>query len=232
MREFQQAFSGAIAAPISGPLAVYRNTVLAGACQALADNFPVMRALLGEEMFAAIAADHAEAHPPTSPVLALYGADFADWTEEQPWIGDVPYLSDVARVERMVTEALFAADAPALAPSDLAGIAPDDWGSLCLTLHPAVQVSWSGWPAASLWLAHQDGDDREVEWRPEGVLVTRPGLAVNVTALEGAAYRLLLGVRRDESVAAAATGAASHHPGAEIGAAFASLINLGAFAAL
>src|SRR5215210_6153449 len=98
MPEFHEAFAAAIGAPADGPLAIYRNTVLAGAVEALAANFPVVRALVGEEMFAAVAVDHASECPPHSPVLAQYGAAFAEWIEDQEWPTQLPYLSDVARI--------------------------------------------------------------------------------------------------------------------------------------
>jgi hypothetical protein len=41
-------------------------------------------------MFDAVAADYAAQCPPRQPVLALYGARFPDWLEEQRWIRDIP----------------------------------------------------------------------------------------------------------------------------------------------
>ena len=70
-------------------------------------------------MFDAIAVDFASECPPRRPVLALYGERFADWLEGQPWIADLPYLADVARVERMRIESLMAADAEPLAAAEL-----------------------------------------------------------------------------------------------------------------
>ena len=52
----------------------------------------VVARLLGDEMFEAIAADHAADCPPRQPVLALYGTRFPDWLEEQGWIEAFAYL--------------------------------------------------------------------------------------------------------------------------------------------
>ncbi len=90
MPDFHEAFAATIAVPVDGVMAVYRNTVLAGAVEALAANFPVVRALVGEEMFAAVAVDHASECPPRNPVLAHYGAAFAEWIEEQVWASQLP----------------------------------------------------------------------------------------------------------------------------------------------
>lgn len=233
MREFHKAFAAAISAPVDGPLAIYRNTVLAGTVDALAANFPVVRALIGEEMFAALAVDHASERPPHGPVLTHYGAGFAEWIEEQAWAGELPYLSDVARVERLFGEALFAVDAAPLDPGTFARLAPHEWTQPRLTLHPATRLICSRWPAASLWLAHQDGGELErVVWQPECILVTRPADAVRVEAFPASAHRFLLSLTRGATVAAAVEATLAAIPDADIAADFSLLLDRGAFAAL
>lgn len=233
MREFHEGFAAAISAPAEGAMAIYRNTVTAGAVETLAANYPVVRALVGNEMFAAVAVDHAATHPPADPVLAHYGSAFADWIEEQAWARDLPYLSDVARIERLHGEALFAADASPLDPGALGRLAPHEWTRVRLALHPATRFACSRWPAASLWLAHQDGGDPSaIAWYPECVLVTRPHLAVRIEPLPAASHRFLLSLGQGATVAAAVEATLSSHPQADIAAAFSLLLNRGAFAAV
>lgn len=231
LRAFQRKFAAAISAPAAGRLRVYRNTVLHGAVEALRANYPVVARLLGEEMFDSLAVDFASAHPPSSPILAIYGDGFAEWLEDQSWILEFPYLPDVARVERMHIESLFAADAD---PVHLGALAGSDWDALKLELHPAARFDWLLTPAVTLWLAHQhDNVPHEAEFAPraEGVLITRPHLSVWPLELEPAQHRLLLAIANGATVAAAALAAAEAHPGTDIGALFASLVNAGAFVA-
>ena len=56
---------------------VYRNNVASGLSQALATRFPVVRRLVGDEFFTALARLYAETDRPRSPVLAEWGAGFA-----------------------------------------------------------------------------------------------------------------------------------------------------------
>ena len=146
--EFQRDFAAAIGSPAEGPMRVYRNTSLGGCVDALRDNFPAVARLLGDEMFEAIAAEHASQCPPRRPVLALYGARFSDWLEEQPWVREVPYVPDVARIERLHIEALFAADEESLRLDELQG--REDWLALRLALHPAARFDWLTSPARSM----------------------------------------------------------------------------------
>jgi hypothetical protein len=229
--EFQRDFAAAIGAPADGPMRVYRNTVLSGCVDALRANYPVVAALLGEEMFEAVAALHATQCPPRRPVLALYGARFADWLEGQLWVRDLRYVPDVAQIERLHIESLFAADVEPLRMTELAG--RDDWQALQLPLHPATRFDWLTSPAMSIWLAHREGVQGvlEFEWRAEGVLLTRPGMDVQPLRLDRAGHRFLFGIRLGESVGAAATATANVYPDTDIGALFTSLVNASVFAA-
>ena len=225
---FQRRFAAAIDAPAAGPLAVYRNTVIHGAVEALRSNFSVVEQIVGEEMFEGIAAEFSAAHPPRSPVLALYGEKFAEWLVEQVWIGDLPYLPDVARVERLHVECLMAADAVAVAD------APSELSELRLELHPAVRFRWLQTPAMSIWLAHQRPVPAVIKpvWKPEGALFSRPSaFLMHTPRIGAAAHRLLSGIRLGERVGQASAAAARLYPQEDINAVFASLLNMGVFAA-
>ena len=232
---FQRHFARAITHPPipRGPLSVYRNTALSGAVEALRDNYPVVRAIIGEAMFDNAAVDYAMAQPPNTPILALYGRRFADWIEAKCWSSKIYYLADVARIERLHIEALFAPDAPPLSGETLAQIAPEAWATTYLEIHPAVRFLTCATPAMSIWLAHQGERPGEIApaWREEGALFTRPHSTVEAHVLEAPARRLLTGLRQGESVAAAALATAERFPAADLGALFGAFIEAGVFAA-
>lgn len=232
---FQSDFAQALAddRTCTGARAVYRNTALYGAVEALRANYPVADAIVGRSMFDAVAAEYAEVAPPRSPVLASYGAGFADWIEHQPWAGDAPYLSDVARFERLHIEALFAEDSDPLTGDAIAAVAPGEWDEISLRLHPATRFGWATTPAMQIWHAHQYATpfDLELDWRPEGALFVRPHGQVIAHVIEPEAHRFLFGIRLGETVGAAAIATATLYPNADIGGLFAFLIAQGAFAA-
>lgn len=229
--ELQRDFAAAIDVSVTGATSVYRNTVLSGCVDALRANYPVVAQLLGDEMFDAVAAEYAAQCPPRRPVMALYGSRFPDWLEQQSWLREVPFLPQVAQIERLHAEALFAADATPLTLDDLRG--RDEWQSLRLALHPATRFAWLTVPAMSIWVAHQDGfsGELELEWQAEGALLARPQLEVLRATLSRAGHRFLFGIRLGESVGAAAIATAGLYPDTDIGSLFTSLVNAGAFAA-
>ena len=229
--EFQREFAAALDRPATGAMAVYRNTVLHGAIEALRANYPVIEQIVGTEMFEQVAVDYASECPPRRPVLALYGERFADWLEEQSWIGDLPYLADVARVERLHIECLMSADAQSLSAQRVreACRLPD----VQLGLHPSVRFSWLKTPAMNIWLAHQQGFDSAIapEWTAEGALFVRPEpFVTHAQRIGRAAHRLLFGIRLGETVNSAMGTAARLYPQEDLTAVFASLVNLGVFA--
>lgn len=207
-------------------LAVHRNTSAKAAQDALADNFPVVRALVGEEAFAAAVARFVDAAPPTDPRLCLYGAGFAAFLSGYTPFVEASYLPDVAAVERLTIEALFAADAVAL---DGAAFAAGLDLDLPLTLHPAVRYARFASPAGSIWLAHSEGDAdaalEAIDWASEVVLVTRPDAALIVTVLPSGAASFLDACRAGRSLGEAAIAC-----GDDLPAVFATLISVGTFA--
>lgn len=229
--QFQRDFVQAIDRPATGAMAVYRNTVIHGAVEALRANYPVVEQIVGDEMFQGVAAEFASQCPPRTPVLALYGARFAEWLEEQPWIADLDYLPDVARVERLRVESLMAADAEPLGADEVRARAS---AGLALTLHPSVRFDWLDTPAMSIWLAHQQAVGAEIapEWRAEGVLFVRPSAFVlHAPRIAAAAHRILFGLRIGERADAAIAAAEQLYDGEDCTSVFASLVNLGLFAA-
>jgi hypothetical protein len=232
---FQAEFAGLLAGrlqtddpALKRAVTVHRNTTAKAAQDALAANYPVVRALFGEEPFAACAAGYVAHRPPCDPRLALYGEAFDLFLRAYAPAEDAPYMPDVAALERLCTEALFAADAQPVAAARLAaGLAPE----LRLDLHPATRVAVFDTPAVSIWRAHRDGDEaalEALEWRGEAALVTRPYDRVEVRLVDAGAVAFLQACAAGEALEAAATAAAE--AGAELQAMFQTLITAGAFA--
>src|SRR5689334_5393731 len=198
---FQLAFAAAIgrggrrgALERQPGFAVYRNTGPSALIEMLRGAYPVVAEILGAEGFGQVAFAFARRHPPRDAILIGYGAGFPAFLAEQDFASEIPYLADVACLERLRTEAHMAADAPALDFRDLAGIGGESWASLRLPLHPAARFDWLSTPALTIWQAHRDGFDRLApDWRAEGVLVTRPADAIEVRALIAPEHRLLFG---------------------------------------
>lgn len=206
---FQEAFAEALLAeqPVgaiaSEPgFAVYRNTCARGTVEALRAAYPTVDALIGEEMFTRAALDFRDFEPPRSPVMSDYGRGFADFLARQPWTGELPYLADVARIDRLWLDSFLAPDGGSPPALDADREVPR------IALHPATRFGWVTTPAMTIWQAHrQPGgmDELEPEWREEGALFTRRGCRVHAEQIDRAGCLLLVacsgGVSISDSVA-------------------------------
>jgi hypothetical protein len=228
--EFQHSFGAALAghrnhwsedAHVARALTIFRNTSARALQDALAANHPVVRAIVGEDAFDACARAHIEAHPPSDPRLCLYGEGFAAFTAAYAPFVSLTYLPDVASLERLCTEALFAADAVPFDGSQIDLDRP-------LRLHPATRLAHYESPAVALWNAHQEGGGPldEIVWERCTALVTRSH-GIHVTALASATARFVERCH-DGALLGDAAGAAVS-AGGNLTEIFAALIVAGAF---
>ena len=212
-------------------LAVYRNTIAKGCVDALAANFPTVQSMVGEDWFRAAAALFAREAPPTRAALLDYGQAFPAWLERFPPAAELPYLAGIAHLDRLWTEALFAAEAPALDAEALSRLAPELLAETRLALRPSVRFAAFDAGLPSLWLAARDGaEDLEIPERPETLLLVRRGGSV-VSRVAGAAETAFLRACRDHLTAGeAAKAAAAADPDTPFAPLFAALIADAVFA--
>jgi hypothetical protein len=130
---------------------VYRNNVIAGLTRVLRDAFPATARIVGDEFFAAMSRDYIAAEPPVSPMLFDYGGGFADFIYRFKPVAGLPYLRDVARIERGWIEAYHAAEADSINPAVFAEVSPEDLPNLRVVLHPSLRVVRSRFPALTIW---------------------------------------------------------------------------------
>jgi hypothetical protein len=171
------------AAPVMRRLAIYRGNVVASVTRALRAHYPVCAAFVGDAFFDALARAYWCEHPSQSGDLGLYGAALADFLEHFTPVRDnlqLACLPDLARLEWAVHVAGSAADAP---PEPITR-------EPALLWMPGTQVLAAQHPVADLWQAHQPllagesvADLEQVTWQPQGALVHRAGLQVNVARL-------------------------------------------------
>lgn len=250
-----KADAGACAWAALPAFAVYRNTALRACVDALAANYPAVLRLVGDAWFRAVAADYARAHPPHDERLLLYGEQFPGFVHAAAAAHDLPYLGEVAQLDRCWTEAHVAADAPVLHAQALAAIlekAPNALARLVLVPHPAARWRWCAHaPAFTIWSRDRapQAFDETPHWQAEGALLTRPGGAVQWQAASFAACTLLdrcadgvalpealraaqvaakVAAQVDAQVAAQAADPATE-PAADLGAVLAALLDAGAF---
>lgn len=196
-----------------GRFDVYRNNVMVSLTDALADTYPVTASLVGDEFFAAMAGVYIRQDLPAAPMLMQYGDKFADFIDGFEPADAVPFLADVARLERAWLDAYHAVDATSVAIGVLATLGDDDIQQARLILHPSLQVVGSTFPVVSIWQAHQDTctpDLGDISPSSEYALIVRPEMDVVVMTIDAAAADFIAAIQMGQSLAAALETLAEH----------------------
>lgn len=198
-----QGLVGPQGGPVARRFAIYRNNVTHGLTEALEAGFPVLRKLVGEAFFAAMAREFLREHPPDSRILMFYGAALPAFLEGFPPVSHLGYLPDVARLEQALRESYHAADAAPLPTSDLAALTAADPAQLRLRLAPTLRMVASRWPLHAIWLA-QTADGPAPVAGAQDVIVLRPEFDPQVHLLPPGGARMIGALSEGASLADAA----------------------------
>jgi len=215
-----------LAGEASRRFAVYRNNVAVGLIRALEARFPAILDLVGGEFFRAMARDFALANPPMSPVLTEFGDDFPDFIARFPPAAGLPYLADVARIEAARTRAYHAADIPRLGPDAFGSVTPERLGGLRLTIHPAVTIVRSPYPALTIFAMSSGAvQATPIEtWRGEDTLIDRPQYDATVRLLTPGSAQFLESLKAGAPLQQAADLAIDGNPEFDLAASLVDLI--------
>ncbi|SNS57152.1 DNA-binding domain-containing protein [Tropicimonas sediminicola] len=210
---------------------VYRNNVVVSLSNALGEAFPVIRKLLGENNFRILAGHFVRAHPPVSPLIALYGEALPGFLEQFEPVRSLGYLPDVARLELALRRAYHAADTLSLPPAELQALPPDALAEARFRLAPALQLVESDWPIVSIWRFNME-DGPKPRPVPETALITRPQFDPEIAALTPAAGTFVSAIAAGGSLGEALSCASEIDAGFDLTPTLGALISGGALIAI
>ena len=214
--------------------AVYRNTVVKGCIDTLAANFPTVQRLVGEQWFRSAALVYVRATPPSAVSMMAYGEDFPQFLAQFPPAAELPYLADIARLDRFWIEAHAAADDIRLDAAVLGALAPP---ALAQTvLRPRASTHWQWFPecpAYTIWNVNRAQQEMpgDLTWVAEGALLTRREGVVCWQTLDLGGCELLDACAAGLPLEAAVNRAVQAEPAQDIARILADLLAAGAFAA-
>ena len=153
----QSAVSSAIVdappLPALERLGIYKNAYRVRLIDALHETYPVLHALLGDELWVALGEAFVATHPSSFRSIRWYGRELADFMSRTAPFEESPILSEVATLEWSLSEVFDAQDAEPLQRSALAAVSPEAWSDLKFILHPSVRRLEFRWNTAAVWKA-------------------------------------------------------------------------------
>jgi hypothetical protein len=138
---------------------IYANMYFYRILDVLKEDFPATLSVLGAERFHNLVTGYLIEYPPAHFSIAYAGKHLSDFIRDHPLRDEFPFLGDLARLERALIEVFHASDAMSLDAEQMRALAPADWPSLKLALHPANQILKLEWNVATILDANERGEE-------------------------------------------------------------------------
>lgn len=177
---------------------VYRNNVAVSLSDALEAAFPVVRKLVGDQFFRAMAGVYLRKHPPKSPLMMFYGDAMPQFLGRFEPAQSLPYLPDIAKVELAMRHAYHAADATPVDAQALATLAPDALMQARLQIAPAVQTVVSQYPIHAIYLANTQANAPKPVMQAESIVITRAGFDPQIHPINAAGAGCIAALQNGE----------------------------------
>lgn len=202
----EPALSDAVAtaatqAPLSHRIALYRGNLWAHARGALANAYPVLLALVGDDYFDALVRSYDRTHPSQSGDLNRFGVMLPEFIEGYETDARFRYFGDLARLEWALHGAHFAADTIPFTQEQWSAFGHDRLLDARIGAHPACVALASRYAVAQIWHAHQPGGTfPERIDAPSCALVVRPRWRAYVLQQSAAADAAFVTLKRGDTL--------------------------------
>ena len=179
---------------------VYRNGYYRSAIGTLVSNYPAVLALLGEDYFRFLAKQYVNEFPPSVGTLVGYGGEFASFLAAHNDRARLPYLSDIARLDRAWLNVYFAADTAPITADEVAALAGRVGGidSQQLNLCAATAIVSLDYAVALIWQKLKESGYLsaviKISKKPEYALIWRQNSTVLIRSLPSAEFAFLTGL--------------------------------------
>jgi hypothetical protein len=165
-------------------LKIYADAYFYRLLDCLKEDFPATTTVIGDTFEKLVRAYLGE-HPPAEPSIFYAGSHLPDFLDNHPLRERWPFVAELARLERTLVEVFHDPDAVALTAGDVHAIAPADWPTLSLCIHPALRLLDCNWRVNDVLRALENGTEwQEPARAPVSLLVWRQGCQVYYRQLE------------------------------------------------
>ena len=179
-------------------LEIYNRVYWFRLLSSLADDFPGLRAVIGQEKFDAVLHGYLTELPSVSFTLRDLGSRLEQWLRKHPEhiAGNERMALDMVRLEWADIEAFDAAEFPVLTQAELAGLGEDP----VFHLQPYLQLFDLAYPVDELLLKVRETEDPETDISSNVVMMDHSDSAPRKPVPLPRAKKVFLAVHRQENV--------------------------------
>jgi hypothetical protein len=179
-------------------LEIYNRVYWFRLLSSLADDFPGLRAVIGQEKFDAVLHGYLTEMPSVSFTLRDLGSRLEKWLREHPQFisGNERMALDMVRLEWADIEAFDAPEFPVLTQAELAGLGEDP----VFHLQPYLQLFDLAYPVDELLLKVRETEDPETDISSNVVMMDHSDSAPRKQVPLPRAKKVFLAVHRQENV--------------------------------
>jgi Putative DNA-binding domain len=171
----------------------------------LAARYPVIRRVVGDESFRAVARQFMAGGPSRFAAFLTYAETFPRFLRSRGDAVSIEYVADIAELELACDKARRAADARPVGTQAFSPLSLKRLKGLRVELHPSVFLVASRFPIVTIWENNQADDESGMiaRWRAEAALVARPFVEVEVRRLPLGGHAFIAALSEGRTVAAA-----------------------------
>lgn len=182
-------------------LDIYAQMYCARLLDALLEDFPRVAAIVGKDRFRDLGRAYLRHYPSTQPSLKYLGVHFAEFLATQTVGATLPFLCDLARLERIRVDVFDAPDSDVLRLDDLQDIPAGAWATIRFRVIPALTTLTCAWPVQRVWKEESFTSSDEFEPTPTVLRVWRQDFAVYQAGMDVVEQAALKAMQAGESFA-------------------------------
>lgn len=152
-RQIASRIIGTRKVPVETRLGIYAEAYHFRLIDALADSYPAVHTLLGDDAFTDMSQAYIRQHPSQHFSIRWFGHRLATFLRRSPLYSDKPVLAEMALFEWTLREVFDAADFTPLDRAHLLQLPAASWVDLRVTLNPTIRRIELNWNVPALWQA-------------------------------------------------------------------------------
>lgn len=184
---------------------IYFGSVTEGKASALRETYPICEKIVGEGFFTGMAYEFVEKTPSRSPNLFEYGATFPEFVASFEPAEQLPYLTDVCRLEWARHCAYYGADDQAFDFEVLQGLSEEEQTKILFRLPASATLLQSQYPVNRIWDFCQKNAVGEVPLDIDdgavSLMVWRKGVSVIMEVLDEPEWFFLKAIESGQRLA-------------------------------